>query len=176
MFRLRTRLETESTGDRCGEPIVSRQDYCMQATKHYLTVPAQSWSLEELHEFCKRALGSPAVTKQVYRQLVLAIDEVAANIVEHAYPDGNKKGDLEITVDLQDDRIVVEMRDWGVDFNPLTAKQVDPQRSFSARLRRGYSLPIIRRIIEEIKYERTPGGQNVLTMTKFLRPDEEDSE
>ena len=119
---------------------------------------------------------SPAITKQVYRQLVLAIDEVAANVVEHAYPEGKKKGDLEIGVDVQDDRVVVEMRDSGVDFNPLAAKQIDPQRSFSARLRRGYGLPIIRRIIEEITYERTPRGQNVLTMTKFLKPDDEDTE
>ena len=31
----------------------------MEATKHSLTVPAQSWSLEELREFCKRAFHSP---------------------------------------------------------------------------------------------------------------------
>ena len=57
----------------------------MEVTKHHLTVPAQSWSLEELRDFCKRNLQISPVNQQDYRQLILAIDEVASNIVEHGH-------------------------------------------------------------------------------------------
>ena len=75
---------------------------------------------------------------------------------------------LDIDIDSQDDRVVVEIRDTGVPFNPLTAKPVDPTQSFSARRKRGYGIPIIRRIIEDIHYERSEQGENVLRLTKVL--------
>ncbi len=139
----------------------------MEITKHRLTVPAQSWSLEEIRGFCKRTLKSSSIDQQVYRQLVLAVDEVAANVVEHAYPEGVKRGDITLDIDIQEQRITIEISDTGVPFNPLATEPVDPKKSFSSRRRRGYGIPIIRRIVEDIHYERTDDGTNVLRMTKL---------
>lgn len=141
----------------------------MEVTKHHLTVPAQSWSLEELRDFCKRNLQISPVNQQDYRQLILAIDEVASNIVEHAYPEGEKKGDVQIDIDLQEDKVVIEIRDKGIPFNPLNTDPIDPRKSFSARLKRGYGIAIILRVIPDIRYERTDQGENLLTMTKLLK-------
>ena len=104
----------------------------MEITKHRYTLSPQSWSLKDLRDFLKRTLQGSSVDQASFRQIVLAVDEVAANIVDHAYPEGTKKANLALEIDIQEDRVVIQIRDSGVPFNPLAAKEVDPRRSFSA--------------------------------------------
>jgi sigma-B regulation protein RsbU (phosphoserine phosphatase) len=140
----------------------------MQTTKHNLSLPSQSWCLEELREFCHRQLDGVMGNQQVLRQIIIAVDEVAANIIQHAYPRGMKRDNLQLDIEVQDDRVVIEFRDRGVPFDPLTRNQIDVKQSFAERHKRGYGLAIIRRVMDEIAYDRTETGENVLTLTKLL--------
>ncbi|MBI4583817.1 MAG: ATP-binding protein [Planctomycetes bacterium] len=134
-------------------------------TRHHLTLPAVSGSLEELRGFCKKVLNIHHLDDRIYRQVVLALDEAAANIVEHGYPEGGLQK-IEVGIDIQPDRVVIELRDTGIPFNPLSLHQGPKEKGFS---KRGYGIHLIRQIMDEIGYRRSDHGENILTMTKRIQ-------
>jgi serine/threonine-protein kinase RsbW len=135
----------------------------MKCTKpNHLKLPAESWSLEEIREFCKRVLRSYAIEEKELRHLILAVDEASANVVEHAYPPG-KTEYLELAVSIQGTLVSVELRDRGVPFDPRVDGPASVPETFS---RGGYGLELIRRTVDEIHYQRSAEGENVLTLKK----------
>jgi serine/threonine-protein kinase RsbW len=136
----------------------------MESVKHNLKLPALMVNLREMRTFSEEVLKSIELDDEVYRQLVLAIDEAAANVVEHAYPTGQEQT-VEIVIHADSGRITIEVRDRGVLFNPFDVKPRNRQGSF---VRRGFGLPLMRRIMDKINYERLESGENVLTLVKKL--------
>ncbi len=134
-------------------------------TRHHLTLPAVSGSLEELRGFCQKILDIHNIDERIYRQVVLALDEAAANIVEHGYPGGGLKK-IEVVIDIQPDRVVIEIRDTGIPFNPLSLQQGPKEKGFS---KRGYGIHLIRQIMDEMGYRRSDQGENILTMIKRIQ-------
>lgn len=160
----------------------------MQASSPSIRVPAETRCLEKIRCFCRNALEGSTRDFRLRRRLVLAIDEAAANVIEHAYrgPDGRGNPTIEVTLDILLDRIVVRIADWGVPFDPVadaaprekpTIDEYDIQgldilpgkpRSSSHFPHHGFGLQIIQRIMDRIEYERTPEGENLLTLTKRM--------
>lgn len=133
----------------------------MECTQdHRLRLPAHSLHLGQIREFCRGVFCAYPIDSRAVRQMILAIDEAAANVVEHAYPP-NEKRDIVLSISVLGDRVVIELRDTGKQFNPC---KCDAQQSYSRR--RGYGLPLIRRIVDELNYRRSSSGENVLTMIK----------
>jgi anti-sigma regulatory factor (Ser/Thr protein kinase) len=159
----------------------------MESASPTIKVPAKTQCLEKIRSFCQSALEGHTRDRRLRRRLVLAIDEAAANVIEHAYRGPDKQGipTIEITLDIRSDRIVVRIADRGVPFDPkaiasLPVPEIDEydirgldilpgrRRSSSHFPRHGYGLQIIRRIMDGIEYERTPDGENLLTLTKRM--------
>ena len=136
----------------------------MEFVKHKLKIPAVMENLEEMRSFSEDVLKSIRLSDEVYRQLVLAIDEATANVVGHAYPTGQEQI-VEIVIHVDPGVLTIEVRDRGILFNPFDIKPRDRQSSF---VRRGFGLPLMRRIMDKINYERLETGENVLTLVKKL--------
>ncbi len=132
------------------------------AQDHRLTLPAHSLHLGQIREFSRGVFCAYTINRRAVRQMVLAIDEAAANVIEHAYPPGENR-DLDLSISVLPNRVVIELRDTGKQFNPC---QCDPGHSRSRR--RGYGLSLIRRIVDEINYQRSKTDENVLTMVKHV--------
>ena len=134
----------------------------MESVEYRLKLPALMTNLQEMRTFSEDVMKSVSLDDETYRQLVLTIDKAAANVVEHAYSDG-KEQTVEIVIYVDSDEITVEVRDRGVLFNPFDVKPRVRQCSF---VRRGFGLPLMRRIMDKINYERLESGENVLTLVK----------
>ena len=91
----------------------------------------------------------------------LAIEEILVNICEHAYPDA--PGTLNITCKKEIDRLVIEIKDSGIPFNPLEIEKPDILVPLEDRKIGGMGILLVRNIAGDIKYERTK-NQNVLTL------------
>jgi anti-sigma regulatory factor (Ser/Thr protein kinase) len=94
-------------------------------------------------------------------KVVSAVSEAFNNIALHAY-DG-ARGDAELELEFEDDRLVVRLRDTGEGFD-LSAKIGQGLET----LRESYmGLEIILACMDEVGYVRGgPNAPNVLTMTK----------
>ncbi len=166
----------------------------MEAVAPRISFPAKSQCLETIRAFCREILESHSQDQHLHRKLVLAIDEAVANVIEHAYSrsDGDVVSTIELSIEVRQDRIVIRILDRGVPFDPRAAESsrekpagdaapeaeavpaevtITPaaRRTISTFHRRGFGLQLIRLIMDEIDYQRTPHGENLLILTKRLR-------
>ena len=94
--------------------------------------------------------------------LKLAVTEACSNYVRHGY--GNGRGTVEISYDLQPDRLVVEVVDDGPGFDPEDARQAGDELTEG-----GLGIAIIRAVADEFEAgERPGGGGSRLRFVKFL--------
>ena len=113
---------------------------------------------EHIYQLCE-VEGVPA---QTTRLMVLAIDEAVANIIEHSdIPATNSE--IELSLEIGDDKIVATIRDRGGPFDPRRIVSDPDPKAFP---RRGFGLYLIHKIVDYLQYERTSEGENVLTLTK----------
>lgn len=114
----------------------------------------------ELYELCAEE-GVPA---QSTRLMVLAVDEAISNIVEHAKLPENCR-EISVKVEIAETQISVWIRDRGRPFDPRPPRHEPDKSSYP---RRGFGLYLIHKIVNDIDYERTNDGQNVLKLTKVI--------
>ena len=91
-------------------------------------------------------------TDETLADLKLALTEACSNSVRHAY--GDDGGHVEISFELSDDRLIVEVADDGTGFEPAAAGKngVDSEPSEG-----GLGIAIIRSIADEVEIS---GGAN----------------
>jgi anti-sigma regulatory factor (Ser/Thr protein kinase) len=87
-------------------------------TYQSITVPGQLDSLTTIREFVKRASAEAGLTKQRAYRLMLAVDEIAANIVIHGYDEAGRQGDIEAGFDVDDERLRVHLFDRAIPYDP----------------------------------------------------------
>jgi serine/threonine-protein kinase RsbW len=82
------------------------------------------------------------------------------NAAIHSYR--GETGDVDMEIDVGEDRITIRMRDWGPSFllDDVPAPDLD------ALPESGLGLFIIRSFMDDVQYR--PGSPNVLSMTKHL--------
>ena len=135
----------------------------MEMVRRDIRVPADMSKLCELRDLLGRICEEQDVPRKTARRMVLAIDEALSNIIEHASLKDNSK-DIELSLEISDERIVAEIRDRGIPFDPIPFDSPD-RRDYP---RRGFGLYLIHMIVDRIDYERTDDGKNVLTLTKSI--------
>lgn len=121
--------------------------------------------LDEIREFVAGVARQGGFNDKEIYSLQLAADEAASNIIEHAY-EGKSEGLIRITCDMQGDEIVITMHDDGKSFNPSNVKQPNLKANLSERQIGGLGLYLMRKLMDKVQYESTPGEGNLLTMRK----------
>ncbi len=94
----------------------------------------------------------------------LAVNEAITNVIEHAYG-GNAENYIHIKSELLNDRIIMNLYDWGISFDPET---ISPP-TLDGSKENGYGVYMISKAIDDVRYNRDESGKNhtILTM-KFL--------
>jgi serine/threonine-protein kinase RsbW len=86
--------------------------------------------------------------------LKLALTEACSNSVRHAYDGG--EGHVEISFELRDDRLIVEVADDGAGFEPPEIASNGGAADLSEG---GLGIAIIRSIADEVEIGGGPGGK-----------------
>jgi serine/threonine-protein kinase RsbW len=95
--------------------------------------------------------------------LKLALTEACSNSVRHAYGDG--EGHVDISFELRDDRLIVEVADNGTGFEPAEAAKGDDEMLTEG----GLGIAIIRSIADEVEIGgRANGKGSRLRFVKLL--------
>ena len=98
-------------------------------------------------------------------RVVSAFNEAFNNIVEHAY--ASACGEVEVTLLVEDDRVVLRMADEGEGFNFALSGATEHPPEFETLSEGGMGLFLIRKTMSEVTYERRQ-DRNLLTMIKRL--------
>ena len=102
-------------------------------------------------------------------QLNLAMEEAVVNVMNYAYPAG-EKGDINIEAQANDVELKFVISDNGIAFDPTSKESVDTSLDVDERPIGGLGIHLIRNLMDSINYERTD-GKNVLTLLKKLKND-----
>ncbi len=131
----------------------------LPATHRFLSVLSAS-----IGEMLKRADDQrPAQENQIY-ELQLAAQEVAANIVDHAYADTGGRIAVQLSYDAADHQISIIFTDRGVVYKEKGAPAL-PSLEDSAS--GGMGLFLVMSLVDDLSYERRD-ETNVWQITKRL--------
>ena len=97
------------------------------------------------------------ISRETLNILSLCIEEMAGNVVQHAFAPDEKRW-LDLTVVDKPDAVIVRIRDNGTAFDPLAYK-----RSGEGE---GYGILMIHKLAEHIDYRRSMGLNNLIIRLK----------
>jgi serine/threonine-protein kinase RsbW len=122
-------------------------------------LPVDSHSVPFVRGLCRKALDHLSVDTHTVDEIVLALTEACANVVEHS-GDGN---DYEVAVHIDDDACRISVWDEGAGFElPDLSQPVDPTADGGA------GLVLMRALVDELAFERDPDGRHRVTLEKRL--------
>jgi serine/threonine-protein kinase RsbW len=128
------------------------------------TFPARHDSLAPLGEFVSKLAIEAGLDDNEAYAAQLAVDEAAANIIEHAYG-GEGRGDIECDCRVGEDEIEITLKDHGKAFLPEEIPELPlgvPLEDYGPG---GAGLTLMRRLMDEVQFDFRE-GENVLTMVK----------
>lgn len=113
--------------------------------------------------------GQPA---SLAARVNLALDELLTNVMQYGLADAMPdppadRAEIEVSLDLAGDRLVAEIRDRGVPFNPLQRADPDVDATLEDREIGGLGIFLARQMMDVIRYRRAD-GHNCLTLVKRL--------
>jgi serine/threonine-protein kinase RsbW len=121
-------------------------------------LPVDSYSVPFVRGLCRKALEHLKVGTETIDEIVLALTEACANVVQHS-GDGN---DYEVAVRIDDDTCRISVWDEGSGFEmPDLSQPVDPTDG-------GAGLVLMRALVDELAFENDPDGRHRVTLEKRL--------
>ncbi len=137
----------------------------------FLSVPGTSQGVQAALEALADLTNAHGISKAVSWPVEVSLDEVMANVVEHAFEGRPHAGkvDLELRLHLGVEPPVCEMMvmDDGPEFDPLSAAEPDRSLGIDERPIGGLGLALVRRLMDEVQYERRD-GRNRLRLRRRL--------
>lgn len=128
-----------------------------------ITVKASLENLERINSFILLWTKKIGLSPGSENQLLLAVEEACVNVAKYAYPEFT--GPVTIDCRLDGGRLILQIRDEGVPFNPLKTPEPDLALSLEEREVGGLGIFFIRRLVDKVEYRRE-GKFNVLTLSK----------
>jgi anti-sigma regulatory factor (Ser/Thr protein kinase) len=104
---------------------------------------------DKIREFCVE-IGAP---DEKYHDLVLILDEIVANVINYAYPDG-KEHTFTLQMDKEGEYISITLVDDGIPFDPLSQEDPDVDSSIEERQIGGLGIFIVKQLSEVVEYSR----------------------
>ena len=98
-------------------------------------------------------------------QVDLAVDEACCNIIDHAYG-GEGLGEMTCSVEIYPDKLTVIIKDHGRPFDPSKVPEPKLDAPLKDVKRRGAGFYLMRKIMDELHYEHTSEGGNILVLVK----------
>jgi len=114
-----------------------------------------------------QAASNAGFDDQALYQIELAVDEACANVVEHAYPEG-ESGEMEVSCYLDARCFVIRVRDWGPGFEPDAVDEPDVSAPLEERGLGGLGLFLVRQVMDDMHFRFDPEQGNELLMVKRL--------
>jgi len=120
------------------------------------TFPGIVDSLEPIRLYVQSEANNAGIDKKAVYKLLIAIDEISTNIVLHGYEDAGLYGNLDVSMDIKDNRFIVTFEDSAMEFNPLEhdlPTEDDLSLPLEERPIGGLGIYLTLKGVDEFKYE-----------------------
>ena len=134
------------------------------STQSTIRVAADVKNLAEIRRFVEAAVESLQVDQSVSSEVVLAVDEAAANIILHGYQ--GQQGFIEVVVERQGDALVVHLYDQAPPFDPTQIPPPNLTLPLEKRPVGKLGVYLINQFMDEVIYSPSPQGGNHLVLVK----------
>ncbi|WP_421892790.1 ATP-binding protein [Marinoscillum sp.] len=132
-----------------------------------LTISCSKQNLAKIRQFVADILDRQAIKEVEAHKLVLAVDEICANLIIHSNH-CNPSHTIEVYVDFQPaDQVTFVIRDQGISFNLSTYAEPSLDEIVSSRRKGGVGLMLVKRIMDKIEFS-TEKNYNICKLTKKL--------
>ncbi|MBW3545134.1 MAG: ATP-binding protein [Bacteroidetes bacterium] len=137
--------------------------------KYSIKVPCCKSKLKTIRSFVDETLGQYVVSDIDLNMLVLAVDEVCANLIVHAdIEDKMSEECIVLNIQVRKNTIVFEVidhKDRGFDFSNYREPKLEDL--VKTRRKGGLGLMLVRRIMDDVEF-KTKDHLNVCRMVKKL--------
>ena len=120
------------------------------------TFPGTLDSLEGIRQEVKEESQRVGLSKKATYNLLLAIDEIATNIIMHGYDENEKSGDIDLIIEHKDGQIQVTLEDDAPPFDPFQHK-LPTEEFFNKPLEErpigGMGIHLTINAVDEFRYE-----------------------
>lgn len=131
-----------------------------------LVLPNDIETIPQLNEFIDSVAEEVGLEMSLTMSLNLALEEAVVNVMEYAYPEG-QKGNVEIEVTADQQWMTFVIMDTGIAFDPTMKEDADTTLSAEERPIGGLGIFLVRQLMDVIDYKRQD-NKNVLTLRKKL--------
>ncbi len=95
----------------------------------------------------------------------VALDEILSNIAKYAHS-GDETHLIDVRLSIARERVVTQIEDDGVAFDPLQMAEPDLDVSLEDRQIGGLGIHLVKNLMDDVAYSRE-GKRNRLTLTKY---------
>ena len=131
-----------------------------------LKISSDLAELDKMRSFLKKSLKGLGISDKDFFKIELALLEVCINIIMYAYP--NDKGEIFLKVWQNEGKMFLEIRDWGIPFDPRKLEEPDIREIIRSEKRGGLGVFLSRKLMDGFDYKREK-DQNVLTIYKKIK-------
>jgi len=141
-------------------------DPLKEKEKMTIRLPAHLDYLEDLINSTLSYLRSAGIAGETASEIHLAVDEACTNSIKYAYPE-DRRGDIELSCQIDHGLATITIRDWGYPFNPLDMPPPDLNLDIDTRPVGGLGIYLMKKFSDRLEYRREDGS-NLLTIIKKL--------
>jgi serine/threonine-protein kinase RsbW len=125
--------------------------------KYELKIPCSREELKNVREFLDKIMDSYDVPGREANAMILAVDEVCANLIIHAH-NCNITDHIDLHVTVKNDReFTFEIFDYAKGFDISQYKEPTLNALIQAKKKGGVGLILVRKIMDSIKLEEKDG-------------------
>jgi anti-sigma regulatory factor (Ser/Thr protein kinase) len=129
-----------------------------------LHVKADLHNLAVIREFVGEQLAMLGIAEDTIHSIILAVDELCANIMLHGYQE--QSGTIDIAIAVAGSSVSIQLLDRAPLFDPATAPEPNTSLPPEDRALGGMGIFLARQIMDEMIHEPREGGGNRLTLIK----------
>jgi serine phosphatase RsbU (regulator of sigma subunit)/anti-sigma regulatory factor (Ser/Thr protein kinase) len=140
-----------------------------------VTFPGTLDALSSIRQYVKTAAQAAGLEHSVAYNLVLAVDEIASNVIEHGYNEAGLNGDISVGAARDNDILEIRLEDTGKSFDPTAHPQItdiELSRELQDRSVGGLGIMLARDGVDDLRYEAT-GSRNICRFVVRLKPSTE---
>lgn len=122
--------------------------------------------LGQIRQYVRETAVSFGCEPAAAEELVVAVNEAAANIIRHGYK--SQPGNIQVTIISDVDTVQVRLHDKAPRFDPTTVANPDTTLVLEERPFGGMGVHMMRSFCDGLSYRRNSQGENELTLLKRI--------